>query len=89
MDYACILLKFLRATKENNFDPHLSSLTDMYELFFSYDHPNYARNTIVHVLAMQNLHQSHTGVEDLFKQNGFIVPSSKNTADITIERIII
>ena len=93
MDYVWVLLRFLTATKENNFDLHLSSLEDMCALLFSYDHPNYARYTTVCVLTMLNLYQSHPGTEDLLMQNGFSVnqssvASSRNAVDITIEQTI-
>ena len=43
MDRVCIILQFQRATKRSNLDLHLACLQRMCNLFFAYDHPNYAR----------------------------------------------
>lgn len=93
MDKVWLMLQFQRATKENNLDLHLASLQQMCSLFFSYDHPNYARYTTVYLLTLLNLPESHPGAEDLLRRNGFSVnrsevPSSRNAVDITIEQTI-
>lgn len=65
----------------------------MCPLFFSYDHPNYARYTSIYLLILLNLDISHPGAKQLLENNGFSVnrsdvPSSRNAVDITIEQTI-
>ena len=72
---------------------HLASLQKMCSLFFSFDHPNYARYSTLYLVIMLNLENSHPGAEELLKRNGFSVnrsdvPSSRNDADITIKQTI-
>ena len=55
---------------------------------FSYDHPNYARYTTIYCLILLNLDRTHPGLKDLLKRNGFSVPTSRNSVDITIEQTI-
>ena len=62
-------------------------------LFFSFDHPNYARYSALYLVIMFNLDKSHPGAEELLKRNGFSVnrsdvPSSRTAVDITIEQTI-
>ena len=93
LDLVWMLLRFLRATKENNFSLHLASLEDMCSLFFSHDHQNYARYTVVYILTMLNLDKTHPGAEELLKEKGISVnryssPSSRNAVDIKIKQTI-
>ena len=43
MDRVWLLLRFLRATKMNDLDLHITCLQQLCPLFFSMDHHNYAR----------------------------------------------
>ena len=93
MEKVGLILQFQRATKENCLTLHLASLQRMCSLFFSFDHPNYARYSTFYLLNMLNLEKTHPGAEDLLKNNGFSVnrsdvPSSRNAVDITIEQTI-
>ena len=38
-----LLLTYIRATKENNYDLHLNTLFELCPLFFAYNHQNYSR----------------------------------------------
>ena len=72
---------------------HLASLQNMCGLFFSFDHPNYARYSALYLVIMLKLDKSHPGAEELPKRNGFgvnrsDVPSSRTAVDITIEQTI-
>ena len=78
IDFVWLLLRYLLATKENNFSLHMAPLDDMCLLLFSYEHPNYARYTVVYVLNMLILRKTHTQEEELLIQNGFSVPCSRN-----------
>ena len=93
MDRVWWMLQFQRATKTNNLDLHLSSMQDMCSLFFSLDHPNYARYTTVYLLTLLNLPSSHPGARELLEKNGLSVKrsevtNSRNAVDITIEQTI-
>lgn len=92
MDKVLLVLLFQRATKENNLDLHIFCLQELCPLFFSYDHPNYARYTTVYMLSMLNLHLSHPGAEKLLCHGLSVsrsdVKSSRNAVDITIEQTI-
>ena len=93
MEKVGLILQFQRATKENCLTLHLASLQRMCSLFFSFDHPNYARYSAFYLLNMLNLEKTHPGAEDLLKNNGFSVnrsgvPSFRNAVDITFEQTI-
>ena len=93
MEKVGLILQFQRATKENCLTLHLASLQRMCSLFFSFDHPNYARYSAFYLLNMLNLEKTHPGAEELLKNNGFSVnrsdvPSSRNAVEITIEQTI-
>ena len=93
MEKVGLILQFHRATKENCLALHLASLQRMCSMFFSFDHPNYARYSAFYLLNMLNLEKTHPGAEDLLKNNGFSVnrsgvTSSRNAVDITIEQTI-
>ena len=94
MDRIWLVLRFLRATKLNHLDLHVACLYKLCSLFFSYDHPNYARYTTIYYLILLNLDRTHPGLKDLLKRNGFSVnrsgvPTSRNGVDITIQQTII
>ena len=93
MDIVWLVLTYIRATKQNDFDLHLSSLYGLCPLFVAYNHHNYARYIPANVITMLNLPVTHPGPEDLLRRNGFNVsrssnPSSRNPVDITIEQTI-
>jgi len=93
MEKVWLILRFLRATKENNLELHIASLEQMASLFFALDHPNYAQYTTVYLLILLNLEETHPGAKELLSSNGFSVnrsdvPSSRNAVDITIEQTI-
>ena len=72
---------------------HVACLCKLCPLFFSYDHPNYARYTTIYCLILLNLDRTHPGLKDLLKRNGLSVnrsgvPTSRNAVDITIEQTI-
>ena len=92
MDQIHLVLTFQRATKENNFELHLFCLKELCPLFFSYDHPNYARYTTMYLVSMLNLDKTHPGAEELIKHGLSVkrshVNSSRNAVDITIEQTV-
>ena len=71
-----LILRLLRATKENDFDLHLSCLQDMCSLLFAIDHHNYARYAAVYFLHMLNLSHNHPDAVQHLRQGGFSVSRS-------------
>ena len=71
MDKISLLLRFLRATKLNALDLHVACLYKLCPLFFSYDHPNYARYTTIYCLILLNLDRTHPGLKSLLKRKWF------------------
>ncbi|KAK3735621.1 hypothetical protein QZH41_007397 [Actinostola sp. cb2023] len=87
MEKVWLILRFLRATKENNFELHIASLEQMASLFFALDHPNYARYTTVYLMILLNLEETHPGAKELLskqtinrhaKSHGGIIGFSRN-----------
>ena len=88
-----LILRLLRATKENDFDLHLSCLQDMCPLFFAMDHHNYARYATVYFLHMLNLRHNQPDAEQHLRQGAFSVsrssvPACRIPVDQTIEQTI-
>ncbi|KAL8588989.1 hypothetical protein ACOMHN_065771 [Nucella lapillus] len=88
-----LILRLLRATKENDFDLHLSCLQDMCPLLFAMDHHNYARYATVYFLHMLNLSHNHPDAIQHLRQGGFSVarssvPACRIPVDQTIEQTI-
>ena len=93
MDAVWRVLNCLRATKRNDLDLHITCLEQMCPLFFSMDHPNYARYLTSYIILLLNLKDSHPGAEELLQDNGFSVCMSsvsgaRNAVDLTIEQTI-
>ncbi|KAK3701946.1 hypothetical protein RRG08_017837 [Elysia crispata] len=92
MDRVWLLLRFLRATKMNDLDLHITCL-QLYPLLFSMDHHNYVRYLTVYFISLLNLSDSHPGAESLLHNNSFSVcrsdvPASRTAVDLTIEQTI-
>ena len=92
MDEVQIVRHFLRATKRNDIELHVSTLRQMCPMFFAFDHQNYARFTTLYYLQMLNLSSNYPAAEQLFCRNGFSVggstlPSARKPVDQTIEQI--
>ncbi|GFR99107.1 hypothetical protein ElyMa_002784700 [Elysia marginata] len=93
MDAVWTVLQCLRATKTNDLQLHILCLEKMCPLFFSMDHPNYARFLTAYILLLLNLDISHPGGNELLRQKGFsvcrsTVPGSRNAVDLTIQQTI-
>ncbi|GFR95658.1 hypothetical protein ElyMa_000949900 [Elysia marginata] len=93
MDTVWTVLQCLRATKTNDLQLHILCLEKMCPLFFSMDHPNYARFLTAYILLLLNLDISHPGGNELLQQKGFSVcrstiPGSRNAVDLTIDQTI-
>ena len=93
MDLIWLILTFIRATKENNYNLHLATLYKLCPMFFAYNHQNYSCYIPAYLVTMTNLPDTHPGAEDLISKKGFSVsrsgvPVSRNPVDITIEQTI-
>ena len=83
----------METNKLNDLNLHLLSLYSLCLILFAYNHTNYARYMPVYLMTLMNLHVSHSGSEQLLRNNGFSVrrssvPLSRNAVDITIEQTI-
>ena len=92
-DFVWTILHCLRATKTNGLNLHIITLEKMCSLFFSMDHPNYARYLTSYILLLLNLETTHPGAKEFLEENGFsvcrlAVPASRVALDMTIEKII-
>lgn len=92
MEKVWLMLRFLRATKENNLELHIATLEQMSSIFFAFD-ANDARYTAVYLLMLMNLEESRPGAKQLLSSNGFSVnrssvPGSRSAVEITIEQTI-
>ena len=78
LDMVQVLLLFIRASREGNWDLHLSSLRSMLPWFMAYDRVNYARYGPVYWLEMQNLHEEHPAIRESFERGEFCVQRQDN-----------
>ena len=62
-DFVWTILHCLRATKTNDLNLHIITLEKMCPLFFSMDHPNYARYLTSYILLLLNLETTHPGAK--------------------------
>ena len=85
MEKVWLMLRFLRATKENNLELHIATLEQMTSNFFALDHPNYARYTAVYLLMLMNLEESHPGAKQLISRNGFSV----NRSSVPVAKVLL
>lgn len=88
-----LIFTCLKATKTNNLDLHLATLQAMCQLYFAYDHPNYARYLSAYIITILNLPDTHPGARELLEQNGSSVSrssvhGSRTAVDMTIEQTI-
>ena len=68
-----LLLLFVRATREGNWDLHLSSIRSLLPWFFAYDRTNYSRYLPAYWLEMCELPVRHPLVHDAFMIGEFAV----------------
>ena len=92
LDRIWLLLRFLRATKSNDLDLHISCLEQLCPLLFMMDHHNYARYVSYYLLSLKNLSNTKPEAEQLIRR-GFSVsrshiPNSRTPIDLTIEQTI-
>lgn len=72
-DMVEVLLGLLRASREGNWELHLSSIRKMLPWCFAYDHINYARYLSSYLQEMSNLEENHPDVVSYFRSGGFSV----------------
>ena len=73
MSLVQILLRFIRAEREGNWDLHLSSFAAMLPWFAVYDHTNYTRWGAVYLTDMKNIEVTHPDVFAEFVAGNFVV----------------
>ena len=94
IDLATLLLAFIRATREGNWQLHLDCVQTMIPYTFSYDRTNYSRYLPVYWRDMVDLPLSHPAAHDLLESGPFTVQRSNGNTfgqvavDMTIEQTL-
>ena len=94
LDIVDIMFNMLRASREGNWDLHLSGIHDMIPWCFTYDKHNYARYLSTYYDDMTNLSQEHPDALKHLRNGGFSVqigpdnPFGRIPVDQTIEETI-
>ena len=93
IDMVSLLLAFLRATREGNWELHLACIRELLPWYFAYDRQNYARYLPVYWLHMINLPKTHPEAHEYLSNGGFCVQRSSNkfsqsAVDQTIEQTL-
>ena len=89
-----LVMNFVRATREGNWDLHLESIKNMLPWFFAYDHINYARYLPVYLAHMLLLQDTHPEAHALLTNGEFGVQRttshgfSQLPVDQTIEQTL-
>ena len=68
-----ILLWFIRAEREGNWNLHLSSFATMLPGFAVYDHSNYTRWGAIYLADMKNIEETHPDIFTEFVNRNFVV----------------
>ncbi len=92
MEMVTILLQFIRAEREGNWNLHLSALADMLPWFSAYNHNNYTRWGTVYLADMQLLPQTNPDIHKQFMDGNFVIkrsqhPFNKISTDQGLEHI--
>lgn len=73
-----ILLLYIRAIREGNFELYVQSLTKIVPWMFALDHTHYSRWLPVHIHDMMSLSQLHPAVLSEFRAGKFVVHKTRN-----------
>lgn len=73
-----ILLGLIRASREGDWDLHLSAIRKLIPWCFAYDRVNYARYLPAYLAQMRNLEGDHPAVYENFRSGGFSVQLAEN-----------
>ena len=71
-----LLLKFIRAEREDDWELHLKATTEMIPPFFAMDRLNYSRWLPVYIMDMRHLHETAPGVQNEFVTGNHTVSRS-------------
>ena len=94
IEMVSLLLRFIRATREGDWNLHLVCVKDMLPWMFAYDRINYARYLPVYLCDMLALEQNHPSVHQAVNSGDFVVQRSscngfsQVAVDQTIEQTI-
>lgn len=72
LDMVGSLLRFLRGTRNADWDLHLAVVEEIIPWFFSYDHVNYARYLPAYLFEMLNLPLTHPDIYSELKSGNFV-----------------
>ena len=71
-----LLLKFIRAEREDDWELHLNATTEMIPPFFAMDRLNYSRWLPMYIMDMRHLHETAPGVHNEFVTGNHTVSRS-------------
>ena len=85
-----VLMNFVRATREGNWELHLECVKEMLPWFFAYDHTNYARYLPVYLTHMMLLPETHPEAHALLLNGDFGVQraTSHGFAQMPVDQTI-
>ena len=94
IEIVCLLLKFIRATREGNWNLHLSRIRDMLPWVTSYNRISYSRYLPIYWCQMNTLSETHPQAQHYLHSGEFAVqrsqdvPFSQVAVDHTIEQTL-
>ena len=93
VDYIRVYHNLERATRTNDIDLHIYSLTSVIGIFFATNHLNYARWLTKFQLDLMNLEDTHPGLRKILEEGAFTVRRtdhafSRVPVDLTLEQTV-
>jgi hypothetical protein len=94
IEMVSLLLRFIRSTREGDWNLHLACIRDMFPWMFAYDRTNYSRYLPIYWCDMMSLKDNHPSAYEAFKAGDFVAQRSTGNAfsqvpiDQTIEQTI-
>ena len=78
VDLVELLLTFIRATREGNWELHMSTISCMLPWYFAYGKVHYSRYLPIYVKEMKDLEKSHPDTYNHFLMGDFAVQRKSN-----------
>lgn len=90
IDHVWLVLALLEAVKVNNFLLYAQTISQMSDLFFSFDGQNYARYLTFFSVFLSNIDLSHPGAKEMLQRGAFsvarsLIPGNRCAVDKTME----
>ena len=90
VEMVSLLLRFIRSTKEGDWNLHLACIRDMIPWTFAYDRVNYSRYLSVYWCDMMSLNERHPTAHEAFQAGEFVAQRStvSSFSQVAIEQTI-